>query len=350
MEQPIHESHQPPVRADRTESDASVACSSAPATRAGSVKSRQGVGRANAYAASETASRAAIAVKQSQLEHAQMQSQLQTSKALFAEADGGRVQALKALAEAWKRIDALEQGVAAARAEEVAAKTTIARQMREMDSLSHRHQALEAELAEAEAHRVVEAADGRQFLHEIDGLQERLAEAQEEAKMGHTSGTVMAALHAARRAALAAQAHAAAMEDRALAASAAEEDAAAARSQLEWLQHQLQGGEEALQQELRDTREDAAAARAAAEAARLEAAVKEEIHQETLDTMQDQLEHFQELAQIEQMRAYDEVQQWVATAQAAQRELLQAGRPHHHAAASPLNLAMNTMTVTAAGS
>lgn len=70
--------------------------------------------------------------------------------------------------------------------------------------------------------------------------QERLIEAQEEARLGSTDASTAAALRAARRAAQAAQAHAQAMEERALAASAAEEEAASARSQVEWLRRQLQ--------------------------------------------------------------------------------------------------------------
>lgn len=58
--------------------------------------------------------------------------------------------------------------------------------------------------------------------------------------MGSSDGSAAGALRTARRSAQAAQAHAQAMEQRALAASAAEEEAAAARSQVEWLKHQLQ--------------------------------------------------------------------------------------------------------------
>lgn len=57
----------------------------------------------------------------------------------------------------------------------------------------------------------------------------------------------------------------------------------------------MQGGEEALQRELDDSLEDAAVLRAELEATQREAAHKDKVFQETLDSMQDRLDQFQEV-------------------------------------------------------
>ncbi len=52
--------------------------------------------------------------------------------------------------------------------------------------------------------------------------------------------------------------------------------------------------------------------------------------------LQDQLEHFLELAHAEQMEAYAEVQRWASAAQAAQQALSKAGLPLPPQPAPPL--------------
>lgn len=60
----------------------------------------------------------------------------------------------------------------------------------------------------------------------------------------------------------------------------------------------MQGGEEALQQQLDDSLEDAAAVRVELEAVHREGAHKEALFQETLDSMHDRLDQFQEARPI----------------------------------------------------
>jgi len=308
------------------------------ASRANSGAARTGSGRLDPLVASEKAARAAAAaaVKQVKRENATLQARLQTTQERLAEADGSRIQALKALQEAWKRIDDLEQKVAAARAEGHTVRGSADRQLRETiaqsDRLQGQLQGLKAELAAVEAKRAAEAGETRKALGEIDCLQARLAAAQEEAMMD--DGTAITAVREARAQADDLRSQVAVLTGALEVAGQAEVEAANAKSQIDWLHNRLQSsleevqvGDEALQQALGESREEAAVLHGQLAAAKSEAAAREAAHTEALDAAQDQLFHFQELTHKEQLEAYAEVQRWASIAQEAQRRLTEAGIP-----------------------
>lgn len=113
----------------------------------------------------------------------------------------------------------------------------------------------------------------------------------------------------------------------ALGSAEAQRDAKAAKAQgFLYDIDSLQERGMAVQRQLQESRQDTHLLRERVEELHEEIRVRDKAHQVSLDAMQDRLEQFQELVHVEQMRAYEEMQQWATAAKVAQEQLMQIGQ------------------------